>query len=117
MVVLATRLYGGFEEETCVYDQFQKEFPTDNTQRQHEIQVKNTTQIKEELVWKATFAEAECQIKVKRPNIDEPLEYINVIGFATNWKPSSDPALNFTYVYTIDAKTGEILTMETLSGA
>lgn len=28
MVVLATRLYGGFEEETCVYDQFQKEFPT-----------------------------------------------------------------------------------------
>ena len=74
MVVLATRLYGGFEEETCVYDQFQKEFPTDNTQRQHEIQVKNTTQIKEELVWKATFAEAECQIKVKRPNIDEPLE-------------------------------------------
>lgn len=86
MVVLATRLYGGFEEETCVYDQFQKEFPTDNTQRQHEIQVKNATQIKEELVWKATFAEAECQIKVKRPNIDEPLEYINVISFATNWE-------------------------------
>lgn len=26
MVVLATRLYGGFEEETCVYDQFQKNF-------------------------------------------------------------------------------------------
>ena len=85
MVILATQLYGGFEE-TCIYDQFQKEFPTDNTQRQHEIQVKNTTQIKEEMAWEATIAGVECQIKVKRPNIDEPLEYINVIGFATNWE-------------------------------
>lgn len=85
MVILATQLYGGFEE-TCIYDQFQKEFPTDNTQRQHEIQVKNTTQIKEEMAWEATIAGVECQIKVKRPNIDEPLEYINAIAFATNWE-------------------------------
>jgi len=34
----------------------------------------------------------------------------------TNWE-AIDPALNFTFVYTIDAKTGDILAMETLSGA
>lgn len=34
----------------------------------------------------------------------------------TNWE-AIGPALNFTFVYTIDAKTGDILAMETLFGA
>ena len=82
----AARLFGGFEDEGQVYDCFVEEYGEKNTQRkQYPLSGLQQERMREgESVWEREIGGITCRVTLEQPRLNEPLEYIRVIQFATD---------------------------------
>ena len=86
-IIFATRLFGGFESTHQVYERFIREYDKVNTEKlEYEVSVRSSIPMSEgESHWKSNIDGTICQIRLERPTLSEPQEYLSSIALISDW--------------------------------
>lgn len=80
---LASKLYGGFESETQVWETFNEEFGKKNTEtKTYDVDVNQQFHRAEaEHIWTAEIEGITCEVRVEQPDIAKDEMYISLLKF------------------------------------
>lgn len=82
-----TKLYGGFESTSQVYDKFKKDYIAGNIEKQvHETSIYRTEpQLEETIIWESDVRGTTCRIELEQyDSIEE--KYLTYVVYTSNWE-------------------------------